>query len=264
VHPQGPSYSADVAAASWIGPRLRDETGTVGSVVPTGYPAYARLLHPVDSGGDTLVRWWDVAARTGRTVHPLVQWHRLVGSGDPLNRRRGEVDDGPPGEGELPQADLHTLLGVLTAHTATPDDCWSCVWEGWAWVAKRPGSVALSSFSESGPVPDPEHGPPGFTAEQLAGPRVVLPGRSYLLLHGPLDAVRFVGDQVTPDWFLPQSPTLWWPADRAWFVGTEVDFDSTLVAGSRALVDELLAHPGLEAFEVDPDDSLTWDADQVN
>ena len=86
------------------------------------------------------------------------------------------------------------------------------MWEGWAWVAETPGSIALSSASDSGPVPEPEHGPPGSTAEQLAGPRVELPGRSYLLLHGPLDAVRFVGDQATPDWSLPQSPSLWWPA----------------------------------------------------
>ena len=268
MHPQGPSYSADVAAASWIGPQLRHGEGTVGSVVPAGYPAHARLLHPVEDGGSgTLVRWADIAARTGRVVHPLVQWHRLVGSADPGNPRGDEVDAGPPVEGELPAADLETLLGVLAGHTATPDDCWSCVWEGWGWVAKAPGSVALSvsyAVDDNGPGPAPEHGPPGFTAEQLAGPRVVLPGRSYLLLHGSLDAARFVGALVTPDWFLPQSPSLWWPADRAWFVGTEIDLDSTLVAGSRELVDALLAHPDLEALEVGPDDSLSWTADELN
>lgn len=266
VHPQGPSYSADVAAASWIAPRLGGGLGTVGGVVPTGYPAYARLLHPVDDGDGAPVRWADVAARTGRSVHPLVQWHRLVGSDDPWNADGAEVEDGPPRRGTLPPADLDALLGVLSRHTGTPDDCWFCVWDGWAWVAKTPGSVAFlvaSAFEGTAP-PEPEHGPPGFTAEQLAGPRVRLPGRSYLLLRGPLASARFVGDQVTSDWFDPQFPNLCWPADRAWCVGTEIDVDSTLVAGSRELVDELLTHPQLEALEVQPADSLTADADQVN
>ncbi|MGY1855148.1 hypothetical protein [Modestobacter sp. SYSU DS0290] len=89
-------------------------------------------------------------------------------------------------------------------------------------------------------------------------------GRDHLLLRGPLGSARFIGDQVTAEWFIPQSPNLWWPADRSWCVGTEIDFDSTLVAGSRALVDELLAHPVLEALEVHPEGSLTWDADEIN
>ena len=101
------------------------------------------------------------------------------------------------------------------------------MWEGWAGVAETPGSIALSSASDSGPVAEPEHGPPGSTAEQLAGPRVELPGRSYLLLHGPLDAVRFVGDQATP-----------------------------------RLVPPAVAQP-VVAGDVEPEDSLTWDGDQV-
>jgi hypothetical protein len=177
--------------------------GTVGSVEPTGYPAYARLLHPVDDGSGTPLRWTDVGATTGRTVHPLVQWHRLVGSDDPCNAHGAEVEDGPPRRGTLPPADLDALLGVRSAQTATTEDCWFCVWDGYAWVAKAPGSVAFltaSAFADPDPTPAPEHGPPGFTAEQLAGPRVLLPGRSLLLLHGPLESARFIGDQVTIDW----------------------------------------------------------------
>jgi hypothetical protein len=242
--------------------------GTVDSVVPAGYPAYARLLHPVDDSDGPPVRWADVATRTGRTVHPLVQWHRLVGSDDPFSARGAEVDDGPPGRGALPLADLDALLGVLSAHTVTSEDCWFGVWEGYGWVAKMPGSCAVSFSSGTFEDPEsaslPELGAPGFTAEQLAGPRVLLPGRSYILMRGSLGSARFIGDQVTSDWFDPQAPNLCWPSDRAWFVGTEIDFDSTLVAGSRALIDELLVHPALEALEVRPGDSLTADADHVN
>jgi hypothetical protein len=39
---------------------------------------------------------------------------------------------------------------------------------------------------------------------------------------------------------------LWWPADRAWFVATEIDFEWTFVAGETALVDQLLTDDRLE------------------
>jgi hypothetical protein len=33
-----------------------------------------------------------------------------------------------------------------------------------------------------------------------------------------------------------RSPNQWWPQDRAWCVASEIDLDSTLVAGSQDLV----------------------------
>ena len=52
--------------------------------------------------------------------------------------------------------------------------------------------------------------------------------------------------------------------DRAWFLGSEIDFDSTLVGGSRQLIDEILGAPQFEAWEIGPRDYLTYDADHVN
>ncbi|MGY1855147.1 hypothetical protein [Modestobacter sp. SYSU DS0290] len=142
MHPEAPAYSADVATASWIRPRLAPGIGLVGSVVPTGFEAYARLLHPVDVG-DRLVPWREVAAATGRTVHPLVQWHRLVGSDDPLDGQGGDWTDGRPEEGNLDPQHLTELLDVLAGHTTTPDECWFCLWEGYAWVDTRRGGHRL-------------------------------------------------------------------------------------------------------------------------
>jgi hypothetical protein len=71
------------------------------------------------------------------------------------------------------------------------------------------------------------------------------------------------GDEM-PESFDREVPNLIWPEDRAWFVGSEVDLDSTLVGGSRALVDELLAAPDLEVWEVDGEVSLQSDADKLN
>jgi hypothetical protein len=55
-----------------------------------------------------------------------------------------------------------------------------------------------------------------------------------------------------------------WPADRSWLVASEVDFDSTLVGGSAALIEAIVDSPKLEAWRVEPTDSLAEDADKVN
>lgn len=60
------------------------------------------------------------------------------------------------------------------------------------------------------------------------------------------------------------SPSLFWPSDRSWLVASEVDFDSTLVGGSADLIEAIVGSPDLEAWRVEPDDSLTCDADKIN
>ena len=61
-----------------------------------------------------------------------------------------------------------------------------------------------------------------------------------------------------------QSPNLLWPADRAWFLATEIDFDSTLVAGDTDFIADVLACPALESWQVHPHDSLASDGDTIN
>ena len=90
-----------------------------------------------------------------------------------------------------------------------------------------------------------------------------LPGRNHLVFRGPLRAALRLGHQVT-EWFLPQSPSLLWPADRSWCLGTEIDVDSTLVGGPQELVDALRQAPGLEVWPVEPGDDLTVGGDTVN
>lgn len=55
-----------------------------------------------------------------------------------------------------------------------------------------------------------------------------------------------------------------WPEDHAWVVASEENWDSTIVAGSRALVDSVLANDQFEAFEVHEDDDLSWDGDLLD
>jgi hypothetical protein len=100
------------------------------------------------------------------------------------------------------------------------------------------------SFSTLGSSPRPD------------APLIRFPGREYLLWRLPLQAA-LSPPWTPPGWpHEPQTPSLWWPDDVAWVVATDVDPDSTYVAGSAALVADLLGHPELEAVRASPDDPV--------
>jgi hypothetical protein len=83
----GPAWSAAVGEADWIGERLSpSDAHTVTSVVPAGFDAYARVLHPAEEPGwvsDRLVRWAEVAAWSGMSLRRDAQFHSIALSADP-------------------------------------------------------------------------------------------------------------------------------------------------------------------------------------
>jgi hypothetical protein len=124
---------------------------------------------------------------------------------------------------------------VLAAHTRTPDDCFIGVWEGYGW-----------------PV------------ETWAGPDVLdLENRGYLVPRGPLALALDIRWAPVPDRRL-EPPNILWPADRAWFVASDTDLDSTYLGGSAALVDALLEQRLLEVWPVAATDHITIDSDLTN
>jgi hypothetical protein len=133
------------------------------------------------------------------------------------------------------------------------------VWEGYGWLNDNSSSTV--EFRPIGEVPAP---PPSLRTAVLDGPRVHLPSRDYLLFEGPLGAATELGCRLPGGVFFPQSPNLFWPNDRAWCVASEIDLFCTLVGGSNALVDSLIANPHLEAWRVFPDESVTADSDAIN
>lgn len=231
--------SGDVSSAQWIAPRLTGEFGAVTLTVPAGYPAYIRICHPaLRRGSDELADWSEVARETGRQTHPAMQWHALVGSPDYSNMSGSLWTGSNPERGNLVPEKLEILCDVLGQHTATPDRCFFCVWDGWGGIREI------------------------FSREDLRKPRVRLPHREYLLVTGPIaTALKIVGPHF-PGWV--QSPNLFWPADREWCVASEIDFDSTLVAGTPELVDAILQAPTLDSWPIGPDDSMAADADLIN
>jgi hypothetical protein len=67
-----PRWSDDVGQAGWIAERLTpwEDEYPVTIVVPAGFEAYARVLHPAATpdNGDRLVRWAEVAAASWRAA----------------------------------------------------------------------------------------------------------------------------------------------------------------------------------------------------
>jgi hypothetical protein len=141
-------------------------------------------------------------------------------------------------------------------------DCFHALWTGWGWL--HPGAWGVLSSSDDGQPAAAALAPAGLPADVVDGPGLHHPGRDYVVFRGPLHAALRMGHQVTDDWFDPQSPSLLWPEDLSSCLATEIDFDSTLVGGSRQLVDALLHAPGVEAWEVRSDDDLTIDGGAVD
>ena len=258
-------WSTDVSCADWIRQRLAPfGSGEVKSVVPDGFAAYARVLHPARDSEDRPVCWAKVAAGNGLDLFPGAQFPEIAllpptGAGTQMwNVVR-------PQEGTLAAVDTTTLVDILRRHTTAPERCWFCLWEGYGWeTASRTGLSFPSRDDEppqwaepavydgrapAGRIPEPGAPADPVPREVRDGPRVELPNRSYFLYRGPVEqALAFVQSEQ-------QTPNLWWPADRSWCVATEIDLDWTYVGGSEELVDDLVEDDRLEAWRADPAES---------
>lgn len=284
----------EITLGEWIRSRLRaDGWGVVGGMVPQGYEAYARILHPASISqlvghdddrrlvvDDRPARWAQVAALRGTVMHPSAEWPALVGSRDQVELGPDRYLD-PPEGGQLPLEQLSSLAEVLLAHD-TAGEIVLGVWRGWGELRthRGPGSIA-TYFPPGTPWRQRRRGRtearralaarPASDAQRLAesGPWLHLAGREYVLLQGE------PAELATPDWVrtaglgwhddgLPSrslTPNLLWPVDHSWFCVTDIELDSTLLGGSRALIDAVLSAGSLEAIEVTEDTDLS---DHVN
>ena len=120
--------------------------------------------------------------------------------------------------GSLPAAVIPRLIDHLEPATTTPADCWFAVWEGFG------GSVVPGGLE----------------------PKLDLPHRRYHVFAGPIEGALTSFGEVS---FYHQSANLWWPADHAWCVATEVDHAWTYVGGSGSCIASLLSDARLETLE---------------
>jgi hypothetical protein len=261
IRPSSRTFEAD-----WIGDRLADFGSCVTAIVPQGFEAYVRVFHPATGRNGEPISWSEIAAKSGRTMHRLAQFHAI-------NRTEvTEVDPAGngPGNGNLPPRLLEAVCAAVRAHTGTPDSCFFCLWVGYGWMDNTgsSGRVVFTPIGYTGPPPEPfgyTDIVPEFIRTAVASEtRVLLPARDYLFFEGPLEGAVEFGEYLTPEHFLPQSPNLFWPEDRTWCVATEIDLFCTLIGGSEEMADRLIADPLLEAWRVFPDDPITWDSDDIN
>jgi hypothetical protein len=251
----------EIGPAEWIAPRLGGQFGAVGLTVPRGYPAYARICHPATNKAGEPVGWSEVAEATGRRPHALMQWHAIVGSPDYLNMTGSLWDGADPCRGNLAHVALTCLCDRLAEDAGEEPDCYFCLWEGYGrldgygWLeATAPPRAQVDDRDRHILTPD---------RIDRSRSRLRLPERDYIVLAGPLRKALRIGS-FGLGIFRPQSPNIFWPADREWCVASEIDFDSTLVGGSARLIEAILDTPELDAWPVGPDDSLAYDADTIN
>ncbi|MGW9551218.1 hypothetical protein ACWG8W_09230 [Citricoccus zhacaiensis] len=225
--------------------------------------------------------WRQVAADRGTVFHAGAQWADLARAGENdsvPSTREAHLEYGPPEQGQLSSRAMATLAEVLLEHTETPQDLVLGLWPGRGWMdggSTRfgPGVLEATGGKASSVQMPPAFGPRTTRAIRRGSGLLEVGGgfREYLLLADDGTRLRHPLWERAAHPLLPeaeateeQSPNLAWPRDRAWTLASEIDFDSTLVAGSTGLIRAICTHPGLEAAVVQPETDLTAFADTVN
>jgi hypothetical protein len=255
----------------WIRPKLGGEFGAVSLQVPKGFEAYARIFHPASDPEGHPVSWAEVAKACGTIPHREMQWHAILGLADAKGRGGSCSPDDPngakwagsdPPTGGMDIEALDALCEILAVHTVDPAHCFF-------------GLCTIQDWEDS------------FSADE-SQPLLALPdGRDHIVLAGPLSAVNQIAydwsklgsaqaifiankdEQLSNELDAPEllrrdAPNLIWPADYTWLVASEVDFDSTLVGGTDKLIEAIVESSKLEAWQVEPSNSLAINADKIN
>lgn len=280
-----PVYRERPVGVSWPAPADR-----------AGWEAFIAREHQVDS---ERVTWQDASRAFGTTMHAEAQWNRIARAPALFDDDGSEIIDlrdgegwryDAPEEGRLDADALAAVAAHLAGHTTTPDAGYAAVWEGWGGLLGAKVSGGSSAVLRYVGDVEPRHRAmlgasykdafnnvfrrprwePGLLSDEISrGPRLELPGRGHVLFRAAprewTDAgwvERAPWREETPVW--TRSPSLIWPDDRAWVLVTEIDFDSTIVAGPSALIRALVADEGVEALPVREDVDLSWDADDLN
>ena len=227
----GREPEADVSPGHWVAAAL----GRCGldALLPPVFPAAARVLHPAvhyDGDDDVDVPWSAVARANGTVAHPLMEWGGITGSMDFYDEAdQSPLWEGAPPRGHLPVHVARTLAAVLARHTRTPEDCFFGVWHGFGYIVSE-------------------------------RPTLALPGREHWLVRGPIGLAA--ANMAIEPW--EQGPNLWFPADRAWYVASDIDLVSSYVGGSVDCIAEVLATAGIEAVPATPGQPVGDEADTVN
>jgi hypothetical protein len=87
----------------------------------------------------------------------------------------------------------------------------------------------------------------GWGPKLDAAPYIDIRFNLFLLLHGSLAALPPLNAETIA------GPSYWWPSDRSWVVGTDLDDFCTYIAGSHACITALLAETRAECYRTSAD-----------
>jgi hypothetical protein len=219
----GAAWDDGPAAGEWIARRLGPFGPSVGHAVPHGYPAYAIVEIP-----------WDAEAEV---PDPAVTFDALFDVLEPFSGDQAVHSGIWPGFGFM---------------YATGED-----------PRTAPGRGVILAWPPDEPQPSQDEIDRELAAarERMASERVEcpdaeplrLPHRDYYLWSGPLrSAMAFRRESNSP-------PSLIWPDDRSWVVGTPIYSNEIAVAGSGEVVDSVLGHAQLSTRRATPEDDLDID-----
>ncbi|MDQ1598233.1 MAG: hypothetical protein QOI70_1657 [Microbacteriaceae bacterium] len=177
-----------------------------------GMADYARVLNPARKR-DADIRWNEISTThvDGRTQWTDVAPEDAV---DPNDRREPET-------GTIDPTVANRLAQLLTTRTATPDECFFLVWEGYAGLRPEVRTAAM------------------FDLASLSRRMHILSGR-----------VTDATESVVAEPF--QRLPIWWiPRDGAWCVGNDIYGRSVFVGGSAETISAIVTDPQLEAYAAD-------------
>jgi hypothetical protein len=171
-------------------------------------------------------------------VQAQIPWEQLVYFGPPdfpaYARLRFIPDPTMPGQEEVDAnvaedhpSDLtqsRRALNHLRRFTATPEDCYFCLWEGYP-------DVTL---------------PPSVRQR----PMVTIPHRRYFLLHGSLTDLGSWHGVLGGVGSFP--PAFAWPADHSWCFARDVDPHWAGIGAEQAAIDTLLNASELDVVPAQP------------
>lgn len=225
-------WTRDLTAAAWLGARLDRVRARVTALVPAGYEAYARILHPPTAAPSHQLSRHQLSVLVdvlrGETTTPDRCWFCVDADLDGLDTQTVTERVRLPGGG----APYLMHGGPIERALLSP-----------------PGKALQVVLPEGAPLPD-----------LLAAVHEQLQGGGERIVAFRADTTRAQLEQwlaAGPPALRGRAPDLWWPEDRAWFVCTPGFPQSTFVAGSRRLVGRLLVVPGFEVVELHGTDRLS-------
>ena len=268
-----PGFSpTDFVVGSWFLDALGGSPNSVGEIAPAGYEAYVHLPHPywAEVPPHTQGSFYDPPdskAEPGYWSKPIrrsevAQLRDALGNASSL----GSAIDSAMGAPPL----IHPLIDVLRTHTPKDMAC-LCGF----WVVQLPtfgGMVThrVKPAASSRPYSLGRYvklAVRGLQArnrarrvrrDRIAAATAHGSSGQVLLYRGSLDGIEYWLSDFGPIKAHYHPPSVFWPEDRRWCVAMPQNKPLSIVAGTRLLVEDILALTDIDAFEVKRSDDV-WD-----